>query len=145
MREETRCRHMGYSSGLTVRVLLYAQSHRHITAFVTPVVEHWLEREIAQWVHPMNDRSALTTELHLAPNQERYTNKKYFILRVASLRISSLLKTATAYVKWKKNPQPKTKTKNNNPNNPTTNKQTKQNKSNNNPVDHMDIMWVGTS
>ena len=22
-------------------------------AFVTPVVEHWLEREIAQWVHPM--------------------------------------------------------------------------------------------
>ena len=29
----------------------------HITAFVTPVVEHWLEREIAQWVHPMTDRS----------------------------------------------------------------------------------------
>ena len=24
---------------------------------VTPVVEHWLEREIAQWVHPMKDRS----------------------------------------------------------------------------------------
>ena len=22
------------------------------TAFVTPVVEHWLEREIAQWFHP---------------------------------------------------------------------------------------------
>ena len=29
----------------------------HTAAFVTPVVEHWLEREIAQWVHPMNDRS----------------------------------------------------------------------------------------
>ena len=29
----------------------------HTTAFVTPVVEHWLEREIAQWVHPMNDQS----------------------------------------------------------------------------------------
>ena len=29
----------------------------HATAFVTPVVEHWLEREIAQWVHPMKDRS----------------------------------------------------------------------------------------
>ena len=27
------------------------------TAFVTSVVEHWLEREIAQWVHPMKDRS----------------------------------------------------------------------------------------
>ena len=26
-------------------------------AFVTLVVEHWLEREIAQWVHPMKDRS----------------------------------------------------------------------------------------
>ena len=29
----------------------------HTTAFVTPVVEHWLEREIVQWVHSMNDRS----------------------------------------------------------------------------------------
>ena len=29
----------------------------HTTAFVTPVVVHWLEREIAQWVHPMKDRS----------------------------------------------------------------------------------------
>ena len=26
----------------------------HTTAYVTPVVEHWLEREIAQWVHSMN-------------------------------------------------------------------------------------------
>ena len=29
----------------------------HTTAFVTSVVELWLEREIAQWVHPMKDRS----------------------------------------------------------------------------------------
>ena len=29
----------------------------HTTAFVTPVLEHWLEREIAQWVHPMKDQS----------------------------------------------------------------------------------------
>ena len=27
----------------------------HTTAFVTPVVVHRLEREIAQWVHPMKD------------------------------------------------------------------------------------------
>ena len=27
----------------------------HTTVFVTPVVEHCLEREIAQWVHPMKD------------------------------------------------------------------------------------------
>ena len=48
----------------------------HITAFVTSIVEHWQERELAQWVHSMKDRSddplhheqnALTTELHLAP------------------------------------------------------------------------------
>ena len=29
----------------------------HTTAFVTPVVEHWLEQEKSQWVHPMKDRS----------------------------------------------------------------------------------------
>ena len=29
----------------------------HTTAFVTPVVEHWLEREVARWVHSMKDRS----------------------------------------------------------------------------------------
>ena len=29
----------------------------HTMAFVTPVVEHWLERKLAQWVHPMKDRS----------------------------------------------------------------------------------------
>ena len=29
----------------------------HTTAFSTPVLEHWLKREIAQWVHPMKDRS----------------------------------------------------------------------------------------
>ena len=27
----------------------------HATDFVTPVVEHWLEQEIAQWVHSMKD------------------------------------------------------------------------------------------
>ena len=50
VREETRCRHIGYYYRLTARIT-------HTTAFVTPVVEHWLEREIAQWVHPMKDRS----------------------------------------------------------------------------------------
>ena len=59
--------HSGYSLRLTARVLLYAQSHRHTTAFITPVVEHWLEREIAQWVHPTKDRSDDPSR-HLAPN-----------------------------------------------------------------------------
>ena len=57
-REETRCRHMGHSFQLAARVLLYATDRTtHTTAFVMPVVEHWLEQEIAQWVHPMKDRS----------------------------------------------------------------------------------------
>ena len=48
VRKETRCRHIGYSYQLAGRVLLYAPSHRqetHTTAFVTPVVEHWLEKK----------------------------------------------------------------------------------------------------
>ena len=67
VRKETRCHHIGYSYRLTARVLLYAPSHRitHTTAFVTPVVEHWLEREIAQWVHLMSECS--TSELRPAP------------------------------------------------------------------------------
>ena len=39
----------------------------HITAFVTPVVDHWLERKIAQWVPTTHlpRANALTAELHL--------------------------------------------------------------------------------
>ena len=33
MREETRCRHMGYSFRLTARVLLYAPSHRQDSTY----------------------------------------------------------------------------------------------------------------
>ena len=33
VREETRCRHMGYSFRLTARVLLYAQSHRQDSTY----------------------------------------------------------------------------------------------------------------
>ena len=40
---------------LAAKVLFYMHHHTdriaHTIAFVTPVVEHWLEREIAQWVH----------------------------------------------------------------------------------------------
>ena len=47
----------------------------HSILFVTPVVEHWLEREIAHWVHHEGSirwptapwANTLTTELHLAP------------------------------------------------------------------------------
>ena len=46
VRKETCCHHIGYSYRLAARVLLYAPSHRQNNT----VVEHWLEREIAQWV-----------------------------------------------------------------------------------------------
>ena len=38
-------------------ICIIRQRIAHTTAFVTPVVEHWVEREIAQKVHPMKDRS----------------------------------------------------------------------------------------
>ena len=52
------------------------------TAFATPVVEHWLEWETAQWVHHEASirrsiapwANALTTELHLAPNTDKHTS-----------------------------------------------------------------------
>ena len=55
VRKETCHHHIGYSG-------FFYMHHptdgiTHTTAFVTPVVEHWLEREIVQWVHPMKDRS----------------------------------------------------------------------------------------
>ena len=57
----------------------------HTTAFVTPVVEHWLEREIAQWVHPMKDRTMSersTSELRPAPRYLiRQNNTVYKILK----------------------------------------------------------------
>ena len=53
-REETHYHDMSYS--FRVQQGLFYMHHptyriTHITAFVTPVVEHWQEREIAQWVH----------------------------------------------------------------------------------------------
>ena len=62
----------------------------HTTAFVTPVVEHWLEREIAQWVHPMKDQSddpshyertlylwAMSRSKCIQGNQITWLDKKY--------------------------------------------------------------------
>ena len=62
MREETRCRHMGYSFLINSKVYFVCTIPQtaHTMAFVIPVVEHWLEREIAQWVSPpshLKDRS----------------------------------------------------------------------------------------
>ena len=59
-RKEARCRHIGYSFRLTARVLLCAPSLRQDSTY------HGLcynsrgalaGTKIAQWVHPMKDRS----------------------------------------------------------------------------------------
>ena len=46
---------MGYSFRLEARFFVYIHHPTdritHTTAYVTPVVGHWLELEIAQWVH----------------------------------------------------------------------------------------------
>ena len=40
----------------------------HTTAFITPVMEHWLEREIAQWVHHEGSiKQPITPERMLLP------------------------------------------------------------------------------
>ena len=50
----------------------------HTTAFITPVMEHWLEREIAQWVHHMTDRSDDPS------NHEQRKRKNIFYLMTIS-------------------------------------------------------------
>ena len=78
-RQETRCRHMGYSFRKAARVLLYAPSHRQESTYhslcyssrgalagtrnssMGPPHEGSIQRPIAPWAN------ALTTELHLAP------------------------------------------------------------------------------
>ena len=48
---------MGYCLRLAARVILYAPSQDSTyIAFVIPVVKHWLERVIAQWVHRKRHR-----------------------------------------------------------------------------------------
>ena len=77
-REEILCSHMGYTFQEIKGYFIcapFTDRIAHTTAFVTPVVEHWLEREIAQWVNhegsirrpigTMRERSI--TELHFVP------------------------------------------------------------------------------
>ena len=59
----------------------------HTTAFVIPVVEHWLEREIAQWVHlERSIRRPITpwaNSYHGATSRSHLT---HFILRLYDVR-----------------------------------------------------------
>ena len=79
--KETRCHHMGYSFQLTSKgsfICTIPQTGiTHTTAFVTPVVVHWLEREIAQWVHPMKDRSDDSSHHERTPLPRSYISLQH--------------------------------------------------------------------
>ena len=47
----------------------------HTTAFVTPVVEHWLEREIAQWVSLLEAKQLFTRRME--PQNTPYRTTSY--------------------------------------------------------------------
>ena len=55
VREGTCCCHMGYSFRLTTRVLLYGPFHRQDITYHG--ICYTSREAIAQWVHPMKDRS----------------------------------------------------------------------------------------
>ena len=61
----------------------------HTTAFVTPVVEHWVKREIAQWVHPMKDRSDDPSH-----HERRLLPRSYISLPVTQMLILQLYKSS---------------------------------------------------
>ena len=101
MREETCCCHMGYSFQLA-RIVLYAPTYRQDITYhdlCKPVVEHWLEREIAQWVHhEISHTTALVTPVreHWV-EQERQTDKqththKLLPINWAAVCMSSLIR-----------------------------------------------------
>ena len=77
----------------------------HTTAFVTPVVEHWLEREIAQWVHSMKDRSddPLHHERTLLPRsymEGRKEGRKCYIYDIQHIYGYMAMDQATAVAQW---------------------------------------------
>ena len=57
----------------------------HTTTFVTPVVEHWLEREIVQWVHHegcWGERHRVLIGKHREPAIEDYRGYIYIYIFV---------------------------------------------------------------
>ena len=72
-------------------------THRitHTTTFVTPVVEHWLEREIAQWVDSMKDRS--DDPLH---HERTLLPRSYISLHMALSAHSELTSPAAPVEPW---------------------------------------------
>ena len=67
---------------ISSKASLYAPS-QDSTYFVTPVMEHWLEREIAQWVHAMEDRSL------------------YVLYAISHIPIKHFMEAYTHHARWK--------------------------------------------
>ena len=51
----------------------------HTTAFVTPVVVHWLEREIAQWIHPKEGSIRRPIEKGVKPFCQNFSHRQVVI------------------------------------------------------------------
>ena len=68
----------------------------HTTAFSTPVVEYWLEREIAQWVHPMKDRMLRLAPFHAETPAPTFHDVLHAVdlLSVDALHLLDLIVTA---------------------------------------------------
>ena len=56
----------------------------YTTAFVTPVMEHWLEQEIAQWVYHMKDRSDDPSHHERTPLPRSYISLRLWLQRCVS-------------------------------------------------------------
>ena len=50
----------------------------HTTGFIKPVMEHWLGREIAQWVDLISVRS--TTKLHLTKTNSTHSTHFIYVI-----------------------------------------------------------------
>ena len=78
----------------------------HTTAFVTPVVEHWLEREIAQWVHHEGSIrrpiapwvNALTKELHLTPDWQTTILHSLVVITNTHIELSLNIQTESTLI-----------------------------------------------
>ena len=91
----------------------------HTTAFVTPVVEHWLEQEIAQWVHHIKDRSDNPSHHEWTPLPRSYISLLKIMLRASLIKHflpffifsvestdSSSTRTRVQRLRWRRNWRP---------------------------------------
>ena len=67
----------------------------HTTAFVTPFVEHWLEREIAQWVDPTTHRTISERSYHGATSRS-FVNIETYTSNIIYRRFRELISISVA-------------------------------------------------